>query len=103
MAKLLSFAFAGRVKSILLNSLNYWIQSYKVSCSISNELERICANFIWNGKMHAWSWNSMCKPKGEGGLCLRRVRNTTEVVGIKLVWRLFTSNSLWAGGCIKNM
>ena len=97
MAKLLSFA--GRVelvKTVLLSYLSYWVQSYKVSCTISNELERISSNFVWNGKIHAWSWNSMCKPKREGGLELRRVQDIANAAGIKLVWRLFTSNSLWA-------
>ena len=38
----------------------------------------------------------MCKPKREGGLGLRKVQDITNAAGIKLVWGLFTSNSLWA-------
>ena len=38
----------------------------------------------------------MCKPKIEGGLGLRRVSDISNAAGVKLIWRLYTSNSLWA-------
>jgi len=97
MAKLLSFT--GRVecvKSVLTKFLSYWVQSFRIPNSIATELES-ASNFIWNGKMHVWIWKSMCLPKKEGGLGLRRVHGISLAAGIKLIWRLFTTKSLWAG------
>ena len=69
---------------------------FQNSNSISIELERIASNFIWNGKMHVWSWKSTCLPKREGGLGLREVQDISLAAGIKMIWILFTTNSLWA-------
>ena len=44
--------------------------------------------------MHGWKWESICRPKNEGGLGIRRVADINKASGIRLVWRLCTS--LWA-------
>ena len=48
------------------------------------------------GKIHGWNWHDICRPKTEEGMGLRRIRDINEASGIKLVWRLCTSDSLWA-------
>ena len=54
------------------------------------------ANFIWIKNMHAWSWNSICKPKSEGGLGIRKIQDINKSAGLKLFWRCFTSQSNWS-------
>lgn len=92
-------SFAGRVelaKTVLLGAMNYWIQSFKLPQTVIKELERIICNFIWKGGMHTISWDTICRPKKEGGLGLRKIKDMSNAAGIKLFWRLCTTNSLWA-------
>ena len=46
--------------------------------------------------MHVWNWSDICRPKEEGGFGIRRVKDINSASGFRLVWRLCTSNSLWA-------
>lgn len=42
------------------------------------------------------AWDSVCLPKSEGGLGLRRLTNWNNTLCLRLIWLLFTSNtSLW--------
>jgi len=46
--------------------------------------------------MHAWAWESLCKPKAEGGLAIRRFKDINIAAGLKLVWRDCTDpDSIW--------
>ena len=65
-----SLCFSGGlelIKIIIYVSLNYWIQSYKLSKNVINEIERPAANFLWKGGIHAWSWANVCRTKKEVG------------------------------------
>ena len=46
--------------------------------------------------MHTWAWADMCCPKEEGGMGIRKLKDVNLAAGIRLVWRLCTSDSLWA-------
>jgi len=97
--KLKLLSFAGRVeliRSMLHNLLAYWIFSIKLPASLIKELEGIHANFLWNEKMHYWSWDGICSPKDDGRAGLRKVHDLVTAAGIRLVWRLHNSNSAWA-------
>jgi hypothetical protein len=91
--------FAGRlelIKSVFFGSLVYWFQTFKIPISVSKEVERIMANFLWKDRLKTMSWVDICKPKKEGGLGLRRIQDMCVASGIKLIWRLLNSNSMWA-------
>lgn len=97
-------SFAGRVelaKTVLYGSMSYWLQSVKFPKSVITELERIISNFIWKGGIHSCSWDLLCRPK-EGGIGLRRIKDISNAYGIKLLWRVCTSNSLWSEWMNKN-
>ena len=57
--------------------------------------------FLWRGAPTSArgakiSWVSVCTPKEEGGLGLRRLEEWNEVLGSKLIWLLFAAGgSLW--------
>jgi hypothetical protein len=92
-----SLNFAERVeliKSVISGITSYWYMSYNLPQSIMKEIERICANFLWKGKVHSLSWENICKPKKEGGLGLRPIKELCQSAGMKRIWRLLTENSL---------
>jgi hypothetical protein len=93
-----SLSFAGRlelIKTVLYSILSYWYFSYEFPEKIIGEIERICANFLWKGRMHTMRWRDICKPKREGGFGLRSVQDMCAAAGMKMIWRLLTSDSVW--------
>ena len=91
-----SLSFAGRVhmvKSAIYEYFMYRLQSYKLPGSIITLLNKIMSNFIWKGKMQACSWESMCRPKSEKCLEIRKHQDINNVAGLKLFWRYFETNS----------
>jgi len=98
-------SMAGRaelIKSVLHNTLSYWALSFKFPNSVIKEFERLFSKFSWNDKMHAWNWMDICKTKKEGGLGIRRLSDINYASGIRLFWRLCTSNTLWANWMVSN-
>nr|GEX43738.1 hypothetical protein [Tanacetum cinerariifolium] len=71
-----SMSFAGRLQLILsvVGSMQvYWSSMFILPITISNEVERLMRDFLWNfgdfkrGKARI-KWDDVCKPKVEGGL-----------------------------------
>ena len=94
-----SLSFAGRVeliKTVLLGTMQFWIQSFKLPISIIKTLKCMLGKFLWRGEMHAWAWQKLCLSKSEGGLEIRRTQDMNIAEGIKLVWRCINSNAIWA-------
>jgi len=48
--------------------------TFKMPGTAMRELERLLSKFIWNCKMHVWSWQDICKPKSEGGVGIRKIK-----------------------------
>lgn len=61
----------------------------------------MCNAFLWNGNSDSAhgakvSWESVCTPKKSEGLGLRRMWDSNQVYGLKLIWLIFAANgSLW--------
>ncbi|XP_020250145.1 uncharacterized protein LOC109827551 [Asparagus officinalis] len=94
-----SLSFAGRIeliKSVLYSTIAYWYFVYKFPNSIVHSLESIFANFLWKGKLHTINWKDICRPKKEGGFGLRKLNDLCHAAGIKLIWRLITTSTLWS-------
>lgn len=58
------------------------------------KIELICANFLWQGKHYKISWANICKPKGQGGLGLKKLEELEEAYAIKLSWVYFSKTLL---------
>ena len=56
----------------------------------------MCAIFLWKGKLHAWKWDSVCRPKSGGGVGLRKANDVNKAAQLKRFWNYCTSNSIWA-------
>jgi len=84
-----TLSLSGRVeliKTVLLGTIQYWIQSFKFPVSVITSLESMFSNFLWR-KMHTWASDKICKPKKEEGLDIRRIKDINQAAGLKLVWR----------------
>ncbi|XP_013583479.1 PREDICTED: uncharacterized protein LOC106292439 [Brassica oleracea var. oleracea] len=97
-----TLSFAGRlqlIKSVVSN--NFWISAFILPMGCLDAIESLCSAFLWSGSLNQThkakvKWNDLCYPKSEGGLGIRRLRDSVRVFALKLIWRLFTvSKSLW--------
>ncbi|KAF3523432.1 hypothetical protein F2Q69_00048591 [Brassica cretica] len=57
----------------------------------------MCCAFLWSGSPNQThktkvSWTNLCYPKAEGGLGVRRLRDSYKVFALKLIWCLFTQH-----------
>jgi hypothetical protein len=92
-------SIAGRlelVHTVITAIIMFWIQTHNIPKSAICKIERICANFLWKGKNHKISWDTVCKPKEAGGLGLRNINDLKEACSMKLFWKLIEGKSLWA-------
>ncbi|XP_077242326.1 uncharacterized protein LOC143882797 [Tasmannia lanceolata] len=95
---------AGRVelvKSVLSTYQIYWSAAFHIPKATLNNIEKILRNFIWAGSNlekshHLVSWNTICSPKSEGGLGIRKVSDLNLAAQIKQLWHILTKrNSPW--------
>lgn len=47
-----------------------------------------------NPKKENVSWEDVCKPKLEGGLGLRSLKEANDVSGLKLIWKIVSNGPL---------
>lgn len=65
------------------------------------KIESLCSRFLWAGNIETRSkakvaWSTVCLPKNEGGLGLRRISDWNTTLCLRLIWLLFSnSGSLW--------
>ena len=97
-------SYAGRlqlIKSVLLSIVNFWATVFRLPSKCSAEIERLCSAFLWTGPElkstgAKVAWQDICKPKNEGGLGIRPLKEANHVYGLKLIWRLLSGDSLWS-------
>ncbi|KAG7594616.1 Zinc finger CCHC-type superfamily [Arabidopsis thaliana x Arabidopsis arenosa] len=99
-----SLSFAGRsqlLSSVIYGIVNFWISTFKLPNGCIRKIESLCSRFLWSGNIDSHtnakvSWASVCLPKSEGGLGLRRVSVWNTTLCLRLIWLLFSnSGSLW--------
>ncbi|CAA7045062.1 unnamed protein product [Microthlaspi erraticum] len=95
---------AGRlqlIKSVIASITNFWCSAFILPQGCLDTIESMCNAFLWSGSPNDThkskvSWDDICYPKEEGGLGIRRLRETSLVFALSLIWRLFSSTgSLW--------
>ena len=99
-----SLSYAGRLQLIasVLHSIQvYWCSQFIIpKCTIA-KIEQMFNSFLWFGNMGNAQcakvrWESVCLPKEEGGLGLRRVKDSNDANVMKHIWNLFyRKDSLW--------
>ncbi|XP_042479861.1 uncharacterized protein LOC122060806 [Macadamia integrifolia] len=89
-------SLAGRtelVRSVIAGIPNHSLSIYWWPSSLLATMEQWMKNFIWMGEIESArkitvKWDALCKPKEEGGLGIRRLRDTNRAMLCKLVWRI---------------
>ncbi|GKA11704.1 putative reverse transcriptase domain, reverse transcriptase zinc-binding domain protein [Tanacetum coccineum] len=99
-----SLSFAGRLQLILLvvGSMQvYWSFMFILPITISNEVERLMRDFLWNygdfkrGKARI-KWADVCKPKVEGCLGIKSLESWNISLISKHIWNIINKkDSLW--------
>ena len=65
-------------------------------------IESMCSRFLWSGNIEnrtalKVAWNTICLPKSESGLGLRKFTQWNKVLCLRFIWLLFSnSDSLWS-------
>ena len=99
-----SLSFAGRqqlISSFLYSIQTYWCSMFFIHKFTCYKIEQIFNWFLWSGKdvnarRAKVGWKSLCLPKEEGGLGLRRVKDWNDATIMKDIWNLFyTKDSIW--------
>ncbi|CAL9240343.1 unnamed protein product, partial [Arabidopsis halleri] len=97
-------SFAGRLqllKSVIYSTINFWTSVFILPSQCLLKLEQMCNAFLWKGAPNSArgakiSWEIVCSTKECGGLGLRRLSSWNNVLGLKLIWLLFSAaGSLW--------
>ena len=105
-------SFAGRlqlIQSVIYSTITFWASIFILPNSCLEEIERMCSAFLWKGTTTSArgakvSWVSVCTPKECGGLGLKRLVHWNKVLGLKLIWMIFTSaGSLWVSWVRRNL
>ena len=99
-----SLSFAGRrilISTVINGTVNFWSQTFTLPKGCIKRIETLCAQFLWSGSIDRRgnakvAWASVCLPKSEGGLDLRRYANWNTTLLLRLIWLLFAGGgSLW--------
>ncbi|CAL1404640.1 unnamed protein product [Linum trigynum] len=99
-----SLSLAGRVTlaTSVLNALpNYVMQTAVLPCHVCDIIDKKIRGFVWGresgkAKTHLVTWESICKPKEEGGLGLRSARALNLAYLMKLGWQFLNNEEdLW--------
>lgn len=101
-------SFAGRLqllKSVIYSTISFWASIFLLPNGCLRALEQMCNSFLWKGvptgaRGAKVAWDVVCSATKAGGLGLRKLSPWNRVMGLKLIWLLFTvSGSLgvsWA-------
>ncbi|GJU23248.1 hypothetical protein Tco_1156590 [Tanacetum coccineum] len=97
-------SLAGRlqlIRSVLSSVHIYWAFVFILPTRIVHELEQLMRGFLWRqgeikkGKAKV-AWDSICMPKHEGGLGIRRIDDFNVALMATHIWRILThKESLW--------
>lgn len=96
---------AGRTtlaKSTIASLGYYCMQTTKIPRTMCDDIDRRTRKFIWGGtksqrKVHLLSWETLQKPRDQGGLGIRSAWQANSTFLTKLGWRMLVEpESLWS-------
>ena len=98
-------SLAGRItlaKSTLTTMATYSMQTAKIPRTTCEAIDKKVRRFIWGddenkNHIHLISWDTLQRPRNEGGVGLRSTRQANSAFLTKLGWRVLTEpNALWS-------
>lgn len=97
-------SYAGRLQLItsVLSSLQvYWASVFTLPVNIIDEIEGLMRKFLWSqsdqarGKAKV-NWEEVCKPKWQGGLGIKSLKDRNKALMTKHIWNIIThKESIW--------
>ncbi|CAL1367787.1 unnamed protein product [Linum trigynum] len=99
-----TLSLAGRVtlaKAVLEAIPLYAMQTTLLPASVCDTIDRKIRWFVWGSqvgkrKVHLISWETICKPKNQGGLGLRTAKSLNLAYMVKLAWHVLNNEKdLW--------
>ncbi|GJX36031.1 RNA-directed DNA polymerase, eukaryota, reverse transcriptase zinc-binding domain protein [Tanacetum coccineum] len=99
-----ALTYAGRLQliaSVLSSMQMYWALVFLIPKTVINEINKLLKRFLWcqgeliKGKAKVL-WDSICKPKDQGGLGLKDLHKWNETLLLKLLWNVAAKkDTLW--------
>ncbi|XP_077227034.1 uncharacterized protein LOC143860333 [Tasmannia lanceolata] len=97
---------AGRIelaKSVLSSFQTYWCSAFNLPVSILHSIDKISRDFIWTGSdhksFHPISWETLCYPKKEGGMGIRKASDINRAAQWRHIWHILEKSnnpqSIW--------
>jgi hypothetical protein len=95
---------AGRtvlIKSTAAAIPTYAMSTFLLPSSLCHTLDRRFKDFWWGfppdkaRHLSLKSWDSICRPRHQGGLGLRKMTTMNQALIMKLGWKFLTTSSLW--------
>jgi hypothetical protein len=85
----------------------FWSRIFILPKKIIRLIEQKFNKFLWNGKDEKAkakvAWETICMPKKEGGLGIKRLATWNQVSMLNHIWNFFSrSGSLWVACCKEN-
>ena len=74
------------LKSSLWSLPIYFMSLFTIPVSIAHSLEKIMRDFLWSNSpkgLHWVNWGDVCRPKHQGGLGIRPLRDMNEALKSK--------------------
>ncbi|XP_074314345.1 uncharacterized protein LOC141649558 [Silene latifolia] len=89
------------VKSVLNSLHSYWASMFIIPKGIIKRIEAVCRNFLWDNSVDyrrtpLVGWDTICRPKDEGGLGLKDQETWNKAMVERLVdWVSMQRDSIW--------
>lgn len=99
-----SLSYAGRLQllnSVISSIVSFWSSAFILPMACLDTIESLCSAFLWSGdplQTHKAKvkWEDLCYPKSEGGMGIRRLRDTVRVFALSMICQIFNmSDLLW--------
>lgn len=97
----LSFACRLQLLQSVIESISNWMSAFRLPNECIKEIKRLCAAFLWfgpdlNPRKSKVAWSEVCRPKSEGGLGMKSLKEANQVCCLKLIWRIVSNQpTLW--------